>query len=106
MRKLDATDATPLPGATGRGPFISPDGQWVGYFDGATLKKVAVSGGVPMTICDACAAGNRGAAWGSDDTIIFTATNGSNGLARVPSGGGTSTPITTVDGANGEIGHV
>ena len=25
-----------------RGPFVSPDGQWVGFFDGNLLKKVAI----------------------------------------------------------------
>ena len=34
-----------------RGVFISPDGLWIGFFDGNTLKKVAITGGPPMRVC-------------------------------------------------------
>ena len=34
-------------------PFISPDGQWIGFADGQTLKKVAITGGPPGTIAPA-----------------------------------------------------
>jgi eukaryotic-like serine/threonine-protein kinase len=37
-----------------KGPFISPDGQWVGFFEpgptGVILKKVAMTGGPPVTV--------------------------------------------------------
>src|SRR5205085_12300017 len=35
-----------------RGPFVSPDGQWVGFGDslGGTLRKVAITGGPPITL--------------------------------------------------------
>ena len=34
-----------------RGPFVSPDGQWIGFVDGITvLKKVAVTGGPAVTL--------------------------------------------------------
>jgi len=54
IRFLDQLEPKALPAGTGspRGVFFSPDGEWIGFFDGtATLKKVAVTGGPPITIC-------------------------------------------------------
>jgi serine/threonine-protein kinase len=47
VRPLNQLEATALVhGGAPRHPFVSPDGQWVGFFDGTvTLKKVALSGG-------------------------------------------------------------
>jgi Tol biopolymer transport system component len=51
-------------------PFFSPDGQWIGYWSGTDqkLKKVAVSGGVPVTLCNAAA--NGGFSWAPDNRIL------------------------------------
>ena len=84
VRDLDELEATPLGGlGTGpRGVFISPDGNWVGYFaDG--LQKVSILGGPPVTICEPSGGPPRGASWGDDDTIVF-ATAAPSGLWRVP----------------------
>jgi hypothetical protein len=45
-----------------RGLFVSPDGQWVGFFDGPLLKTVALSGGPSLTITRMMG-GPRGATW-------------------------------------------
>ena len=43
VRRLDQLTATPLAGTEGAvGPFFSPDGQWLGFFGGGRLKKIAV----------------------------------------------------------------
>ena len=57
VRALDELEATPLVGlgTVGRGPFISPDGNWVGYFL-AGLQRVSILGGPPVTICELPAA--------------------------------------------------
>jgi hypothetical protein len=34
-----------------RNPFFSSDGAWIGFFEGETLKKVAVAGGPALLIC-------------------------------------------------------
>ena len=49
VRALDTLEPTVLSGlGAPRGVFVSPDGQWVGFFDGNTLlKKVAITGGSP-----------------------------------------------------------
>ena len=46
------------------------------------LKKVAVSGGPPVTLATLDGA-LLGAAWGPDDTIIFATDNPATGLQRV-----------------------
>ena len=52
VRPLDQLDPTAI--TTGAAPlnwvFVSPDGQWVGFDEGGTLKKVALTGGPAVTI--------------------------------------------------------
>jgi len=89
VRKLDEETAVPLRGTDfPESPFFSPDGQWIGFFSGAQLKKVPVSGGVPLVICDVVSTG-LGGTWGPDDTIVFAnADVDFTGLLRVPASGG------------------
>jgi serine/threonine-protein kinase len=108
VRALDQENGTPLAGIVGvRGPFFSPDGEWIGFFDlgSGDLKKVSIRGGPPVTICVGCGGGNRGASWGPDDTIVFAAGAGSQGLRRIGAAGGESVALTTPDVKNGEQGH-
>jgi len=86
VRALDRLDAEPLRGITNpRAPFISPDGKWVGFFQGAELKKVSITGGPPITLCRVTGA-PRGASWGPNDTIIFATGDRASGLLSVPAG--------------------
>ena len=101
MRALDQLDAVPLRGAEGRFPFISPDGNWVGYFEDGTLKKVSIHGGPPITITQS--GGFDGASWGPDGTIIFAERRGNAGLLRVSAVGGESESLTTLE--EGERDH-
>jgi len=89
-----------------RGVFVSPDGQWVGFFDGVrVLKKVAITGGPPVTLC-LVQGEPRGATWSEDGTIVF-ATNGLDaGLQRVSAAGGDPVVLTKPDRARGEFDHV
>ena len=68
-------------------PFFSPDGRWVGFFEGRQLKKVSIAGGAALTICDLPPGDPLGASWGSDDTIFFTPSRDA-GLWRVSAAGG------------------
>ena len=80
-----------------RDVFISPDGQWVGFFDGSTmLKKVAITGGSPVTVCAAQGV-PRGATWSEDGTVIFATNAPATGLQRVSAAGGEPTVLTTPD---------
>ena len=51
-RAIDSLEVVALPGTDGAAsPFFSPDGQWVGFFSRGELKKVALTGGPPVTLC-------------------------------------------------------
>lgn len=92
VRELSQAQATLLPGTDGaQNPFFSPDGDWVGFFADGKLKKIAVTGGLPVTLCDAPNA--RGGVWGPDNNILFTPTPNSS-IERVSANGGTPAPVT------------
>ena len=100
-RRLDQFEATLLAGTEGASlPFISPDGQWAGFFAGGKLKKIRLDGGAPVVLCEAPA--GRGASWGEDGTIV-AALDVRSGLSVVPSTEGPVTPLTEL--AAGEISH-
>jgi serine/threonine-protein kinase len=96
LRSMETLEARLIPGTSENltSPFVSPDGQWIGYFaatgQSATgqfatgqLKKIAVSGSTPVILCPATAA--FGASWAPDNTILF----GQNtGIKRVSANGG------------------
>ena len=90
MDRLDSVSLQDTSGATA--PFFSPDGQWIGFSAAGLLRKIAVNGGAPVTICEPGSA--RGATWLPDDTIVFTPATGA-GLLRVPSSGGK--PVVVAD---------
>ena len=92
VRTRDQLSARPLAGTEGAVyPFFSPDGEWVGFFAVDTLKKVALAGGPPVTVCPV---GSRsGATWGPDDTIVF-ASSAAPGLMEVSAAGGVPRPLT------------
>jgi serine/threonine-protein kinase len=86
IRDLGALEPKAVPGATGAmHPFFSPDGQWVGFFAGGSLQKVAVAGGAPLRVCNVSSV-SLGAAWGADDTIVFALRR--TGLWTVNAAGG------------------
>jgi serine/threonine-protein kinase len=92
-RRLDQSSATGLPGTDGaRGPFVSPDGRWVGFWADGRLKKTSVDGGSPVILCDAVDV--LGASWGEDDTIVM-ASDPAGKLWRIPATGGV--PRVVVD---------
>ena len=77
-------------------PFVSPDGQWIGYFTAAgQLKRIAVNGGTPVTV--SAAELPSGASWGRDNTILF---GQGSGIMRVSANGGT--PTLVIPAAEGE----
>ena len=108
VRALDRLEPTVLGGlGLPRGVFTSPDGQWVGFFDGNTfLKKVAITGGAPVLLSTIDGNGSRGATWGPDGRIIYATNALTSGLCRVSAGGGTPTVLTRPDPAQGEADHV
>jgi len=100
-RLLDQATPTSLPGTENAAdPFFSPDGQWIGFFADAKLKKISVLGGAAVTLCDA--PNMRGGSWGEDGYII-AALNVAAGLSRIPEVGGSPQPLTKL--SQGVTGH-
>jgi Tol biopolymer transport system component len=92
-RRLNERQASPLPGSEGgRGPFFSPDGQWLSFWAGGKLLKAAVLGGSAIVLCDA--PDLLGGSWGDDGNIIAVL-NSTSKLWRIPSAGGV--PVAVVD---------
>ncbi|HXH33220.1 MAG TPA: hypothetical protein VNJ54_02280 [Plantibacter sp.] len=103
LRPLDVFGATAVPGTEGASnPFFSPDGEWIGFQAGRQLQKVAVGGGLPLTLCEV--ADLRGACWTRSGTIIY-APGPATGLWLVQSTGGAAAPLTTLAFEQGERTH-
>ena len=92
LRLLDRLDSIPIrgtesagsntPGAT-RGPFFSPDGRWIGFWQQGQLRKVAIGGGAPVTIGPVL--NPLGVTWEDDGTILYAE---GNSIFRMPETGG------------------
>jgi serine/threonine-protein kinase len=99
MRKLDVLEARRIPGTelptneATHNPFFSADGNWIGFrAPDRGLVRVPVDGGRPLDIVADPEPSFVGAAWASDDTLIFS--SGSQ-LHRVSvGGGGVPQPLT------------
>jgi Tol biopolymer transport system component/predicted Ser/Thr protein kinase len=102
VHSLDTLAAQSLAGTEGASaPFWSPDSRTLGFFAGGKLKKIDVSGGPPITLCDA--PDNRGGTWNRDGLILFAPRNTSV-LQKVSASGGVPAPATVLD--QGELGHI
>lgn len=71
-------------------PFWSADSQSIGFFAAGRLKRIAVSGGAPVTL--ATAPVPRGGTWSRDNTIMFVPFP-AQAPHTIPAGGGTETPV-------------
>jgi len=107
VRALDALEVLTIAGGRAvRGPFISPDSQWVGFVSGSnTLMKVPIAGGPPIALTSIDST-PRGATWAPDDSIIFATNAPATGLQRVSAGGGTPEVLTRPDPAQDEADHI
>jgi serine/threonine-protein kinase len=93
LRRLDQLESSPIAGTeNGVAPFFSPDGLWIGFFANDALKKVALTGGAPLTLANV--GPGRGGTWGPNDTIVFSG-NITSGLQRVSAAGGSPEVLTT-----------
>ena len=106
VRRLDEAAARLVPGTEdGRGPFFSPDGQWLGFLTERGMYKVPVDGGNPVPL-------TRASFWRShavwrDDGIIITqgGAGGESGLLAIDPEDGSLTVLTTPDTERGELFH-
>ena len=101
LRPLNELSPRAVPGSEGAStPFFSPDGRWLAFYADGELKRVAVTGGVPLTICEAPPVWS--ASWGEGDTIVFATTLATSGLWLVSANGGTPAQLTTPES---EVAH-
>jgi serine/threonine-protein kinase len=101
LRDLNSLTARPLPGTGGAmAPFLSPDGESVGYFTGnpGDLRVVSISGGPSLTVVRDSAQ-PWGGYWTEAGAIYFT--NGQGHVARVADGGGLIEVVSHHDSASG-----
>ena len=96
LRSMGEVNARLIPGTEENlaVPFFSPDGQSIGYVSIADgqLKRLAVSGGAPVTLTDALVV--FGASWGLDDTIVY---GQPDGIWRVSANGGAPVRIVATE---------
>ena len=96
LRHLDQGESVALSGTeTAAYPFWSPDSRFLGYWEqsGKKLKKIAVDGGPPVTLCPS--ENMKGGAWNEHGDIVF-APSFNSGLFRVPDTGGVPVRLTKV----------
>jgi len=104
IRLMDALVPQPLPGTSGATEYFfwSPDSRFLAFFSDGKLKKIDISGGPPVTLCDTPIL--LGGAWNKDGVILFGGGT-TSGLYRVAAAGGAATSLTTVDASQQELSH-
>lgn len=95
MRSLDERESVPLRNtAEARTPFFSPDSQQLGFWADGQIKRMAVTGGAPVSL----APSDRpfGASWSADGYIYFG--EAATGISRVPESGGLPEVVVSKEG--------
>jgi Tol biopolymer transport system component len=102
VRQLGELAPKPLPGTEGaRLVFFSPDGDWIAFVTGSTLRRVRTSGGPAVTLTTV--RDMLEGAWSDAGEIIIAQRE--QGLMTVSAEGGTLLPLTTPNEELGEIDH-
>src|SRR5262249_181196 len=89
--------------AGGAGLFFSLDGLWIAAFGANGLQKLALSGGVAITITPGDG-GFFGGTWGDGDVIYFVPEL-PNGIASIPADGGQPTEVVKIEFETGQRQH-
>jgi Tol biopolymer transport system component len=85
VRPLDRPDATLVPGTAGASDvFFSPDGRWIGFWQGGRLKRTSRDGDAAVVLAELPLL--WGADWANDGTILLG--QGPEGIARISAAGG------------------
>ncbi len=102
IRPLDSDSPRVLAGTEGvqQPPFWSPDSRSLAFLAESKLKRIAIAGGPPQTICDVSAGPGTGS-WGSKGVIVF---GFGLELNRVSADGGAVSVIRTPDESRDEDG--
>ena len=103
LRSLSELDFRPIPGSNlGQGissPAFSPDGRWIAFYaPDRTVKRLAVTGGAPVTMCPVDAP--FGLTWDVTGVILG---QGSKGIVRCAPNSSQPEQLVTVNGD--ELAH-
>ena len=103
VHSLESGQARELAGADTSGftVFWSPDSRFVAFSEAGSLRRIDLASGAVETVCDTPRL--FGGSWNDDGVIVF---GGISGIMQVSAEGGTPVPLTRVDEARGELGHV
>src|SRR5438093_416125 len=97
LRPFSALEARPIPGTEGaRFLFWAPDGKTIGFFGETALKRVELSGGAPVSICDITPGIGFSGSWGLGGDIIFASILG-DAIYRVSAAGGSPAVLLRPD---------
>lgn len=103
LRDLATGGVTRVEGTRGAGsPFFSPDGAWLGFFQGGMLRRMPTHGAAIEPMIEVSAP--FGAAWRDNGDLIFSATFRS-GLMLLAADGETARPLTTPSSATQDVSH-
>ena len=94
-RNTDEEEFRPIPGTESAfSASFSPDGESLVFsaFGGASVRRVALSGGAPQTLTELPVPVVGGLHWGDDGNIVFSHSFGL-GLYRMPDTGGDPEPL-------------
>ena len=105
LRRLDQLDPQPLTDTrVFGGPFLSPDGQWVGFLSEiGRLEKLSIARGGGPQLLVVSPVSIAGASWGSSDQVVFG--RRSAGLAGIAASGGEPLELTVLDTERSESSH-
>jgi len=102
LRPLSTLEARPIPGTEAANSlFFSPDGRSIGFFAWDKLKRVGLSGGAAVTICDVPPGPHWAGTWGAGGDILFAGVT-KQAIYRVSAAGGSSSELIRGDPARGE----
>lgn len=103
LRPMNSLTAQPMPGTEDASrPFWSPDSRYIGFMAANKLKKIEVTGGPPVTVCES---GSRGdGSWSRSGTILFDG-GPADSIRGVSAAGGTPSAASIIDRSRHETGN-
>ncbi len=102
IRSLHAVDAKVLPGTERAiSVFWAPDGQSIGFFAAGKLKRLDLSSGIAVPVCDVRTGIGVTGTWSASGRILFASVEG-EAIHSVTLPGSTVEDVVTPDAAQGE----